>query len=106
MSPDGEAIVTGAGDETLRFWNVFSKMRSTKVITLFIFHLRLNVRLFLRFSRCVLHATLPYLPPPTPPLLGVCVSAESLHQDPVVSTPLHYEGTKAGREFVFACITL
>ena len=23
MSPDGEAIVTGAGDETLRFWNVF-----------------------------------------------------------------------------------
>lgn len=32
MSPDGEAIVTGAGDETLRFWNVFSKMRSTKVM--------------------------------------------------------------------------
>jgi len=27
MSPDGEAIVTGAGDETLRFWNVFSKAR-------------------------------------------------------------------------------
>lgn len=32
MSPDGEAIVTGAGDETLRFWNVFSKTRSTKVL--------------------------------------------------------------------------
>jgi len=30
MSPDGESIVTGAGDETLRFWNVFNKMRSTK----------------------------------------------------------------------------
>ena len=30
VSPDGEAIVTGAGDETLRFWNVFSKCRSTK----------------------------------------------------------------------------
>nr|XP_026691443.1 fizzy-related protein homolog isoform X2 [Ciona intestinalis] len=29
-SPDGEAIVTGAGDETLRFWNVFSKSPSTK----------------------------------------------------------------------------
>lgn len=28
MSPDGESIVTGAGDETLRFWNVFSKVRS------------------------------------------------------------------------------
>ena len=28
MSPDGEAIVTGAGDETLRFWNVFNKARS------------------------------------------------------------------------------
>jgi cell division cycle 20-like protein 1 (cofactor of APC complex) len=25
MSPDGENIVTGAGDETLRFWNVFPK---------------------------------------------------------------------------------
>ena len=24
-SPDGETIVTGAGDETLRFWNVFPK---------------------------------------------------------------------------------
>ncbi len=23
MSPDGESIVTGAGDETLRFWKVF-----------------------------------------------------------------------------------
>eukprot|EP00058_Branchiostoma_floridae_P013135 XP_002598623.1 hypothetical protein BRAFLDRAFT_118356 [Branchiostoma floridae] len=28
MSPDGKAIVTGAGDETLRLWNVFSKTRS------------------------------------------------------------------------------
>ena len=35
----GEAIVTGAGDETLRFWNVFSKARSQKVISLmFFFH--------------------------------------------------------------------
>lgn len=38
-SPDGEAIVTGAGDETLRFWNVFSKARtnkeSTSVLNLF-----------------------------------------------------------------------
>ena len=24
-SPDNQTIVTGAGDETLRFWNVFSK---------------------------------------------------------------------------------
>ena len=23
MSPDGQTVVTGAGDETLRFWNVF-----------------------------------------------------------------------------------
>ena len=23
MAPDGETIVTGAGDETLRFWKVF-----------------------------------------------------------------------------------
>ncbi|ODV79654.1 WD40 repeat-like protein [Suhomyces tanzawaensis NRRL Y-17324] len=27
ISPDGETIVTGAGDETLRFWNVFEKSR-------------------------------------------------------------------------------
>jgi len=30
MSPDGSSIVTGAGDETLRFWNIFSKSRSSK----------------------------------------------------------------------------
>ena len=23
QSPDGETVVTGAGDETLRFWNIF-----------------------------------------------------------------------------------
>ena len=28
LSPDGETIVTGAGDETLRFWNVFEKNRN------------------------------------------------------------------------------
>lgn len=28
MSPDGETIVTGAGDETLRFWKVFPKANS------------------------------------------------------------------------------
>lgn len=27
MSPDGRTIVTGAGDETLRFWNVFGQTR-------------------------------------------------------------------------------
>jgi cell division cycle 20-like protein 1 (cofactor of APC complex) len=27
MSPDGQNIVTGAGDETLRFWTVFNKSR-------------------------------------------------------------------------------
>jgi cell division cycle 20-like protein 1, cofactor of APC complex len=29
MSPDGQSVVTGAGDETLRFWNVFPGPRST-----------------------------------------------------------------------------
>ncbi|GLB37887.1 putative anaphase-promoting complex subunit 4 WD40 domain containing protein [Lyophyllum shimeji] len=29
MSPDGETIVTGAGDETLRFWNAFPKKEKT-----------------------------------------------------------------------------
>lgn len=28
MSPDGQTIVTGAGDETLRFWNVFEKTKN------------------------------------------------------------------------------
>jgi cell division cycle 20-like protein 1 (cofactor of APC complex) len=28
MSPDGSTIVTGAGDETLRFWNVFPSTKS------------------------------------------------------------------------------
>lgn len=30
MSPDGESIVTGAGDETLRFWKVFPKAAKMK----------------------------------------------------------------------------
>lgn len=28
MSPDGQTIVTGAGDETLRFWNVFPSQKN------------------------------------------------------------------------------
>lgn len=28
MSPDGQTIVTGAGDETLRFWSVFPSSQS------------------------------------------------------------------------------
>jgi cell division cycle 20-like protein 1 (cofactor of APC complex) len=31
MSPDGESIVTGAGDETLRFWNLFPSYASNKL---------------------------------------------------------------------------
>lgn len=27
ISPDGQTIVTGAGDETLRFWNVYPKKK-------------------------------------------------------------------------------
>ena len=27
MSPDGQNIVTGAGDETLRFWSVFPSIK-------------------------------------------------------------------------------
>ena len=34
MSPDGESIVTGAGDETLRFWNVFPPLK-TKTMNIF-----------------------------------------------------------------------
>ena len=30
MSPDGQTVVTGAGDETLRFWNVFAKARMSR----------------------------------------------------------------------------
>ena len=29
MSPDGSTIVTGAGDETLRFWNIFPSKSET-----------------------------------------------------------------------------
>ena len=28
MSPDGSSIVTGAGDETLRFWNIFPSAKN------------------------------------------------------------------------------
>lgn len=30
MSPDGKTIVTGAGDETLRFWDVFQSSQSSR----------------------------------------------------------------------------
>lgn len=30
MSPDGETIVTGAGDETLRFWNAFPSKNASE----------------------------------------------------------------------------
>lgn len=30
MSPDGQHIVTGAGDETLRFWTLFNKERKNR----------------------------------------------------------------------------
>ena len=30
MSPNGETIVTGAGDETLRFWDVFGGARKER----------------------------------------------------------------------------
>jgi cell division cycle 20-like protein 1 (cofactor of APC complex) len=30
VSPNGESIVTGDGDEILRFWNVFSRAHSQK----------------------------------------------------------------------------
>ncbi|XP_024373565.1 protein FIZZY-RELATED 3 [Physcomitrium patens] len=32
ISPDGQTIVTGAGDETLRFWNVFPSPKSQSVV--------------------------------------------------------------------------
>lgn len=32
MSPDGQTIVTGAGDETLRFWNVFPSMKTPAAV--------------------------------------------------------------------------
>jgi cell division cycle 20-like protein 1 (cofactor of APC complex) len=30
LSPDGQTIVTGSGDETLRFWNVFEKNKQSE----------------------------------------------------------------------------
>lgn len=32
MSPDGQTIVTGAGDETLRFWNIFPPARAKSTL--------------------------------------------------------------------------
>jgi cell division cycle 20-like protein 1 (cofactor of APC complex) len=32
MSPDGERIVTGSGDKTLRFWNAFPKYTTAEKV--------------------------------------------------------------------------
>jgi WD40 repeat protein len=36
VSPDGEAVVTGGGDETLHFWTMFSEPHSQNVSAQFI----------------------------------------------------------------------
>ncbi|CAK9135632.1 unnamed protein product [Ilex paraguariensis] len=36
MSPDGQTIVTGAGDETLRFWNIFPSMKTPQWLPLLV----------------------------------------------------------------------
>ena len=38
ISPDGQNIVTGAGDQTLRFWNVFPPMKTSESSCLFPSH--------------------------------------------------------------------
>ena len=35
LSPDGQNIVTGAGDESLRFWNLFPPFKKDAVSSLF-----------------------------------------------------------------------
>lgn len=48
MSPDGQTIVTGAGDETLRFWNVFPGPKahpaSSRATTSVATHMRTHIR--------------------------------------------------------------
>lgn len=33
-SPDGQTLVTGAGDETLRFWNVFPPKKCSQSVSI------------------------------------------------------------------------
>lgn len=44
MSPDGESIVTGAGDETLRFWNMFPSASKQQRSSSALFPSSLDVR--------------------------------------------------------------
>lgn len=44
MSPDGTSIVTGAGDETLRFWNVFGKPKKKDLEGVSLLEPKLNLR--------------------------------------------------------------
>lgn len=101
MSPDGEAIVTGAGDETLRFWNVFSKMRSTKACFLPISHFLCVGPPWMQFSSPACYFCSGLCLTSTFLLSGISLCVKPLHQDPVVCT---VRGIKTGRESVFACL--
>ena len=57
MSPDGESVVTGAGDETLRFWNIFSKSNTQKVwfccISFFLIFQTVEVKNTIATGKCL-----------------------------------------------------
>jgi len=44
MSPDGQTLVTGAGDETLRFWNVFPQQKRERPIVSTLAPSMMNIR--------------------------------------------------------------
>jgi cell division cycle 20-like protein 1 (cofactor of APC complex) len=44
MSPDGQTLCTGAGDETLRFWNVFPAQKQERSVVSTLVPSMMNIR--------------------------------------------------------------
>jgi hypothetical protein len=87
MSPDGESVATGGGDEILCYWNVFSTPHSQKVSAQFIHWEKvfLNQSHFFRITFILTEICNKYLQRFSTSVLGEHLSPEAVYRHPMKS---------------------